>query len=143
MSVKLEVLFLETLKKPNIFHHRGKAQNLNFNSYIYISYYQVIISSYLIFKFPFNFLIFGIKIHLKDALEQPGGGFPAFNAMEVRDRRHTKRDVTYTYVNKEYNRWTIAYPRPNARPVSRDSSNVFHREMKCNKNESLIVDDYI
>ena len=53
MSVKLEVLFLETLKKPNIFHHRGKAQNLNFNSYVYIH----IINSLSALTLYLNFLL--------------------------------------------------------------------------------------
>ena len=34
------------------------------------------------------FLIYGIRYHLTEVLEQPGGGFPALNVMEIRDRRH-------------------------------------------------------
>ena len=45
-----------------------------------------------------DFLIFGIQFHLTQVLEQPGGGFIALNVMEIRDRRHTKRDRRH--VNK-------------------------------------------
>ena len=34
-------------------------------------------------------------------LEQPGGGFPALNAMEIRDRRHTKHDLRHAIVCKQ------------------------------------------
>ena len=41
------------------------------------------------------FVLFGIKYHLTEVLEQPGGGFPALNVMEIRDR------LMLTYVNKD------------------------------------------
>ena len=34
------------------------------------------------------FVISGIKYHLTEILEQPGGGFPALNVMEIHGRRH-------------------------------------------------------
>ena len=39
MSVKPEGL-LGDIKTANVFHHPVKAKNLNFNTYIYILYYQ-------------------------------------------------------------------------------------------------------
>ena len=39
MSVKPEGLLGDT-KTANVFHHPVKAKNLNFNTYIYILYYQ-------------------------------------------------------------------------------------------------------
>ena len=50
MSVKPERI-LGDIEKPNVLHQPVKANNLNFNSYLYILYYQFIISSYLTFKF--------------------------------------------------------------------------------------------
>ena len=39
MPVKPEGL-LGNMKTATVFHHPVKAKNLNFNTYIYISYYQ-------------------------------------------------------------------------------------------------------
>ena len=63
-----------------------KPQNNDFNSYIYISYYQ---SNMLYYQIRLVFLIFEIKYCLTDVLEQPGGGTPALNVMAIRDQRHS------------------------------------------------------
>ena len=42
MSVKPEGL-LGDIKTANVLHHPMKAKNLNFNTYIYVLYYQSII----------------------------------------------------------------------------------------------------
>ena len=39
------------VKIVNVFYHPVKAQNLNFSVYIYILYYQFIISPFFTFKF--------------------------------------------------------------------------------------------
>ena len=62
-----------------------KPQNSDFNSSIYI---VNPISAITLHLNSLVFLIFGIKYHLTEVLEQPRGGFSALNVMEIRDRRH-------------------------------------------------------
>ena len=62
-----------------------KPQNSDFISYICIINP---ISAITLHLNSLVFLIFGIKYYLTEVLEQPEGGFPALNAMEICDRRH-------------------------------------------------------
>ena len=64
-----------------------KPQNNDFNSYIYILYYQSVMLYYFIPN-QASFLIFEIKYCLTEVLEQPGGGTPALSVMVIRDQRH-------------------------------------------------------
>ena len=63
-----------------------------------------------------RFLIFGIKFHLTKVLEQPGGGLPALNVIEICDRCDAN----------VYNQRTLQadahIARPDARPRLRNSS---------------------
>ena len=42
----------------------------------------------ILYQIRLVFLIFAIKYCLTEVLEQPGGGTPALNVMEIRDQRH-------------------------------------------------------
>ena len=61
-------------------------QNCDFNSYIYILYYQ---SNFYFYSTPYSagFLL-AIKSNLMEELGQPRGENPALNIMAIRDRRH-------------------------------------------------------
>ena len=64
-----------------------KPQNNDFNSYIYILYYQSNIHYYYT-PIWLVFIMFKIKCCLTEVLEQPGGGSRAFNVMVIRNQRH-------------------------------------------------------
>ena len=64
-----------------------QAQYLNFSSYIYILDYQFITTLTLDLNL-LGFLIFRIKLHLTEVLEQPGIGIQEFKIMEISDRCH-------------------------------------------------------
>ena len=64
------------------FYDSMEPQKGDFNFYIYIINP---ISANTLHLNSLVFLIFGIKYHLTEVLEQGGGGFPATN---VPDRRH-------------------------------------------------------
>ena len=66
-----------------------RPQNNDFNSYIYIIYYQINQLCFIVlYQIRLVFLIFEIKYCLTVVLEQPGGGTPALNVMAIRDQRH-------------------------------------------------------
>ena len=122
-----------------VFHHM-KAQNLNFFSYIYTLYYQVIISFTLHLNL-LGFLIFGIKFHFTEFLEQLGGRFPMLNVMEISDGCHAKCDRCYTNICKERTLQVDAHiTPPYARPRSRDS---FASRNEPQQEWLFIIDDYI
>ena len=64
-----------------------KPQNSDFNSYIYILYYQSNILYYLA-QTGHAFRIFRIQSYLTEVLEQPIGGTPALNVMAIRGKSH-------------------------------------------------------
>ena len=67
-----------------------KLQNSDFSSYIYIINP---ISAITLHLNSLVFLIFEIKYHLREVLEQPEGRITALNAIEIRDRRHANVHV--------------------------------------------------
>ena len=42
----------------------------------------------ILYQIRLVFLIFEIEYYLMEVLEQPGGGIPALNVMEIRDQRY-------------------------------------------------------
>ena len=86
MFVKPEVLFVY-IKLSNVLHHSMQPQNYDFNSYIYILYYQsnIYFIQHLI---RLVFWILVIKLNLTEVSEQPRGKTPTLNVMVIRDQRH-------------------------------------------------------
>ena len=95
MSVKPEGL-LGDIKTANVFHHPVEAKtNLNFNTYIYILYYQLSIR-FLIAHTTVHFHVILHQIRLNVILEQPERQIFAPNVLAIRDRRHDNKSKQTT-----------------------------------------------